>query len=465
MFARLDYSFFTVAAVCGGKAPQINSPNTKIQSITTSSQEAKPGSLFVPLVDKRDGHDFIEDALRRGAVAFFAKRGHAILKKFDHNTLTRAILVDDPLTALGELAHFHRMRFTPLVIAVTGSNGKTTTKEMLAQIFRHELGREAIATEKNYNNHIGVPFTLFAIKNSTRVAIIEMGMNHANEITYLTRLAEPHAALISSIGHAHIEFFRSRAAIASAKGEVMQGMPMGAHLYVPRDIAELSTLQRIASQRKIKLRRITSTSGFLRVKQKSASGFLLNIGGLETKFPFTSSAWVSNLALAVQAAHDVGVSTQAIQKAVQQFRPASGRMQLLRGFFTIIDDGYNANPDSAIASIDAALQLARERPVVCVFADFKELGKASRQLHAWTGKEAAKHKISAFYAVGSEMSFAKDAFEKSAHKNARSYFFARKDTPALIAALKKEERGSVILVKGSRSMQMEEIVALLQKVR
>ena len=218
MFARLNYDLFTVAAVCGSEPPKPGAPDIRLQSITNSSLEVKPGSLFVPLADRRDGHDFIDDALKRGASAFFLKKNHAAAKKFKGDT--RAILVDDPLLALGALAHFHRNRFTPLVIAITGSNGKTTTKEMLAQIFRRALGRKCIATEKNYKNHIGVPFTLFAIGKDTRVAVVEMGMNHAGEIAYLSRLARPDAGIISSIGHAHIEFFTSRAGIASAKAEI-----------------------------------------------------------------------------------------------------------------------------------------------------------------------------------------------------------------------------------------------------
>ncbi|MBS0616591.1 MAG: UDP-N-acetylmuramoyl-tripeptide--D-alanyl-D-alanine ligase [Spirochaetes bacterium] len=461
MFAPIDYDLFTIAAVCTEGRAQINLPQTRLHSITTSSLEAKPGSLFVPLVDRRDGHEFIADALKRGASAFFAKHNHPILKAVTADERSKAIIVQDPLLALGALAGFHRRRFAPLVIGVTGSNGKTTTKEMLAQIFRAHLGRALLATEKNYNNHIGVPFTLLGIDKKTRTAVVEMGMNHAGEIAYLSRLTAPHAALISSVGHAHIEFFKSRAGIASAKGEILTGMPAGSTLYIPHSIAELATFMRLAKKHKTNLRRIDLCKGLLKIKHESATGFTLAIGAEKILFPYANRVWVSNLALAAEAAHDAGVPTATIAVAARNFKPAAGRMQLKRGYLTIIDDGYNANPDSAVASIDSAMQIAAGKPVVCVFGDFKELGKFSTQLHSWTGVEAAKKGVAAFYGVGRDMRHARAAFQRTAKKSARSFAFAREDVDALIAALREEAKGSVILVKGSRSMKMEEIVEAL----
>ncbi|MFO1471726.1 MAG: UDP-N-acetylmuramoyl-tripeptide--D-alanyl-D-alanine ligase, partial [Turneriella sp.] len=289
MFAKIDYDYFTVSAVTSIGQPPVNAPAVKITSVTNSSLEVQPGSLFVPLADKRDGHDFIADAFRRGAVASFVRAGHPVIKTLPAVDRIRLITVDDPLIALGKLAAFHRRRFAPLVIAVTGSNGKTTTKEMLAQIFRAHLGRACIATEKNYNNHIGLPFTLFAIGTETRSAILEMGMNHAGEISYLSQLALPHLAVISSIGHAHIEFFRSRAGIAAAKSEIIDGMLPGGALYVPKMIAELPTVAAATKRRKILLHKINpaeKNSTALKIVSQSASGFQLAIGQERIFFPF-----------------------------------------------------------------------------------------------------------------------------------------------------------------------------------
>lgn len=439
MFAEIDYDLFTINAVCAGVAPDILRPDVRLSSITTSSMEVRSGSLFVPLADKRDGHEFIGDAVSRGAGAFFLKKGHPIGKKLPQEIKAKAIEVADPLLALGKLAKFHRNRFTPLVIAVTGSNGKTTTKEMLAQIFHEAVGKACVATEKNYNNHIGLPFMLFAIAPGTRVAILEMGMNHAGEIAYLSRLAQPHIAVISSIGYAHIEFFKSRAGIAAAKAEILNGMENGT-LYLPRNIQEKATLVRAARRHKI---------------------YLKSIAPKKHDFPYPNPAWVSNFSLAAAIARDAGIGEQHIATVARNFKPADGRMQLKKGLFTLIDDGYNANPDSAMASIESALQIGEKKPVVCIFGDFKEMGKFSRTLHAKTGAEAAKKGITAFYGVGKDMKSAVVAFRKAGKKNQRAYFFSREQTRELLSQVKQEAPDSLVLIKGSRSMQMEEIVNLL----
>lgn len=458
MLAAIDYEFFTVASVCGESPPQVHSPQITLGSITTSSQEVTQGSLFVPLTDKRDGHDFIADALDRGAAAFFLRKNHPIRKKLSKQALAVAIEVKQPLLALAKLAAFHRNRFAPLVIGVTGSNGKTTTKEMLAQIFRSALGEACVATEKNYNNHIGLPFTLFSIRADTRVAIVEMGMNHAGEISHLSGLARPHASVISSVGHAHIEFFKSRAGIAAAKAEIMNGMQAGSSLYVPQGIAELPTIARLAKRQRIRLRKVNPRRITLAA---DANGFSLNVAGEHVAFPYANAAWVSNLALAAAVALDAGIEAHLVAKAAENFKPATGRMQVRQGNFTVIDDGYNANPDSAVASIDSALQIAAGKPVVCIFGDFKEMGKFSRTLHEWTGKEAAKKGVAAFYGVGMDMKHAVASFRKTAGGKKRSYFFPRADLAKLVQQVQSESRDAVLLVKGSRSMKMEEIVELI----
>jgi UDP-N-acetylmuramoyl-tripeptide--D-alanyl-D-alanine ligase len=461
MFAAIDYDLFTVRRVCAPEALHLDSANTRLTSVTTSSLEARAGSLFVPLVDRRDGHEFIADAVARGAAAFFLKQDHAMVKRMPQQLLSKAILVEDPLKALGDFAHFHRSRFAPFVVAVTGSNGKTTTKEMLAQMFKAALGKGLISTEKNYNNHIGVPFTLLRIGSGTRVAVIEMGMNHAGEIAYLSRLAMPHAAVISSIGHAHIEFLGSRRAIAAAKAEILEGLPKGGFLYLPKSVAEAEVLAAAAKRAGARVKKVeASRTSRLKVLSVSPKGFSLQLGDAQTQFKHANAAWLSNLALAAEVALDAGIEPEKIARAIASFRPAAGRMQLRRGRLTVIDDGYNANPDSAIASIDSAMLISGKNPVVCVFGEFKELGKHSKSLHTLTGHEAAVKGVAAFYAMGKDMRHAVSAFKK-ASGGRDSAWFDRADTAGLAKALQKYPRGTVVLVKGSRSMKMEEIVDLL----
>lgn len=462
MFAPFNYDIFTVKRVCAPQALHLDSENIRLSSITTSSLEVKPGSLFVPLIDRRDGHDYIQDAVARGAAAFLMQAGHAVSKKLTKEMLTKAIVVEDTQKALGDLARFHRDRFAAFIVAVTGSNGKTTTKEMLAQMFRAALGKKSLSTEKNYNNHIGVPFTLFRINKDTRVAIVEMGMNHAGEIGYLSRMARPHAAVISSIGHAHIEFLGSRRAIARAKSEILEGMPKGGYLYVPKSVAEYETISATAKKHGALLRKIDASRGAaLQIVEASPKGYQLQIETEPVQFSFANAAWVSNLALAVQVAIDSGIQASQVLRAVRSFRPAAGRMQLRRGRFTVIDDGYNANPDSAIASIDSAVQIAAGRPVICIFGEFKELGKFSKTLHQWTGSEAARKGVAAFFGMGDDMRYAVQAFSKASAKKTGATWFRRSDTASLVEALSAYPKSAVVLVKGSRSMKMEEVVDLL----
>jgi UDP-N-acetylmuramoyl-tripeptide--D-alanyl-D-alanine ligase len=465
VIAHVDYDIHTIAAICGAQRLALDQPTVKISSITTSSQEATAGSLFVPLVDKRDGHMFIQDALHRGAVAFLMKHRHVIEQKLTPEQRRKAIVVADPLIALGQIAAFHRRRFVPLVIAVTGSNGKTTTKEMLTAIFRGAVGNACVATEKNYNNHIGVPFTLLRIDKSTRVAIIEMGMNHAGEIAYLSNMAKPDHAVISSIGHAHIEFLGSRKNIARAKAEVVLGMPATGNLYIPRDIAEVRTIISAATRHKNKIIQVDVHRGAaMRLHQALSNGFELRIGKESLFFPHVGESWVSNLALAVRVAADAGIKSATIAAGIKKFRPAVGRMQVHKGHYTVIDDGYNANPDSAVASIQAAMQVAAARRVVCIFGDFKELGKFSRELHERTGETAALLGVSLFLGIGVEMKHAVRGFLKKA-KASQSAFSVPRSFEAIAGYLQNEPRGTVILVKGSRAMKMEEIAAQLQKMR
>ncbi len=251
-------------------------------------------------------------------------------------------------------------------------------------------------------------------------------------------------------------------AIAAAKAEILVGMPKGKLLYLPKSVAEYKTLAEAARKHGAKIKKVGAPKdSALKILNASPQGFELALEKERVHFPFANAAWVSNLALSAQVAIDSGISREHIVRAIAGFKPAAGRMQLRRGRFTVIDDGYNANPDSAIASIDSALQIAAGRPVICIFGEFKELGRFSKTLHEWTGAEAAKKGVAAFFGIGEDMRHAVRAFSKASTKKKHAEWFTRSDTASLIEAIHRYPKTAVLLVKGSRSMKMEEVVDLL----
>lgn len=390
------------------------------------------------------------------------KKGHPISRKLGPSILRRAIVVSDPLLALGRLSAFHRNRYAPLIVAVTGSNGKTTTKEMLAAIFYAALGKHALATEKNYNNHIGLPFTLFRISERTRAVVLEMGMNHAGEIGYLSRLARPHLALITSIGHAHIGYLGSRQKIAMAKAEIVEGMETSGKLILPAEISERKTLEAAARKHRIPIETAHIKGGKgLSILGKSTTGFDLKYAGHRFSFPYPGESWVSNLAMVAEAANQAGLQTSQIINGISKFKPAGGRMQFSKGYFTVIDDGYNANSDSAIASMQAAKQVAGNRAVYCIFGEFRELGILSKKLHFDTGAAAARLGINGFIGIAGNMKHAVQAFNMKTKSSTKGIFLKREPSQ-ILEALTEAPRNSVILVKGSRAMKMEEIAQILK---
>lgn len=240
MIAPFEYSLSTILSLFSKDQDWKRTDNPTFRWITTSSGEIKPGSLFVPLRGTRDGHEFIPDALSKGAHAFLCERNHPILKKLSVADQAKAILVSDCLLALGVLSRYHRKRFNPIILAVTGSSGKTTTKDLLGGLFGFLNHKSLVVTEKNYNNEIGLPFTLFRITEETRVVICELGMNHRGEIKRLSLIAEPTHALITNIGSAHIENLKTREAIADEKIDIISGMLENSVLFVPDDLEFLN---------------------------------------------------------------------------------------------------------------------------------------------------------------------------------------------------------------------------------
>ncbi|WP_411822626.1 UDP-N-acetylmuramoyl-tripeptide--D-alanyl-D-alanine ligase [Leptospira sp. 'Mane'] len=457
MISHFRYSLFTVLKILNQKDYFEEDSKFIFQTISTSSVECKPGSLFVPLKDKRDGHDFIPDALSRGAGYFLCEKGNPILHTLSEEDKKKAIFVKDSLVALGVLANFHRNRFSPLVIAVTGSSGKTTTKELIGNLFQFLPKSSLVVTEKNYNNEIGVPFTLFRINESTQIVVCEMGMNHRGEIARLSKIANPNIGLITNIGSAHIEYLKKPENIALEKADIAEGMNDSGILFLPEDV---SYLKEVKSYLKKKKKNLVlwkqSEKSNLKILKESKDGFLLSYLGNTVQWKIPGITLLSNVRGMLALGEYLKLPVSSLVQTIETYRPPDKRLNIQKKHYTIINDTYNANPESMESSILASVQIASGKPLVWVLGTMKELGKYSKHYHKKIGTVLKN------FPEGILITYGKDAKEiANARKTGFNLSFeeTEKDRILLVKWIKEHAaKGTVILVKGSRSMKMETLV-------
>jgi len=425
-------------------------PNVSFHGVTTDSRQVARGDLFVALRGERfDGHAFVDQALIAGAAAAMvddAKRvsvGDAAL-----------ILVDDTLKALGQLAAAWRRRFELPLIAVTGSNGKTTVKEMIAQILREHVGEDAVlATSGNLNNDIGVPLMLLRLRSHHRYAVIEMGMNHLGEIRYLTKMAAPSAALVNNAGTAHIGELGSRDAIAQAKGEIYEGLDDGIAL-INADDSFADYWRGLNRARRVVDFGIDAAAAVRGRIEGDALTVTTPTESYRVHVPLPGVHNLRNALAACAAAFALDIPGAAAVRGLEQFDGAKGRLQVKTGpgGARVIDDTYNANPDSMRAAIAVLAQSAAPR--VLVMGDMGELGVDAPQLHAELGEEARRSGIERLLTLGPLSAHAARSFGAGAS--------AFEDLEALCAELPPLlAPGVTVLVKGSRFMRMERVVQRL----
>ena len=416
---------------------------------TMDSRHIAANELFIALPGARvDGHDFLAVARENGAAAALVERKIA-------DPLPQ-IVVPDALLALGQLAAWWRTRYTCPVVGLTGSNGKTTVKELLAAI----LGRcgATLSTQGNFNNNIGLPLTLLRLRSSHRYAVIEMGANHPGEIAHLTRIARPDVALINNAGPAHLEGFGTVEGVAHAKGEIFSGLaPQGIAVINADDVHVAVWEQLIAAHRIIRFG-LAPRADVSAQWEGDATGSRLHLrtpaGNMHATLHLPGQHNVLNALAATAAALAVNVKPQDIALGLESARGAPGRMQIKAGRngASIIDDTYNANPASVQAALDV-LAACRGRRIL-VLGDLAELGDDTVTLHGRIGIAAAAAGIDALYSVGTLSVHAANAFNGE-HR----HFSIQEDLMAnLIPML---TLGTTVLVKGSRSAHMERVVGAL----
>ena len=446
-------------------------PKSGITGVSTDSRSVKKGDLFVALRgEKFDGHDFLESVVKVGVSALCVGQTWFSLKGgWLAGSTVPTVVVKDTIRAFGELARVYRRKFNIPVLAVGGSNGKTTTKEMIASILRTKY--PVLSTEGNLNNHIGVPQTMFRLEKKHKAAVVEVGTNHAGEIAYLCEVLEPTHGLLTNIGHEHLEFFHDLNGVAKAEGELFAWLSKHAKQGGTSAVAFVNAddrrLAKQASRVKKKITYGFRTSGVavkgnilgfdrhgngeVEGKPKGGKAFLVKLN-----VPGEHNAMNALAASAVGIAFKVPVSK--IQKALAAFKAISKRMQVLHiAGVTVINDTYNANPDSVLAALWTLGTMKTSGKRIAVLGDMFELGSHSEEAHRSIGQAAGK--------AGVEYLLTHGANARLIHDAAAVSFKAHYDQKNILSEYLCEllSAGDVVLVKGSRSMKMEDIVTFLQE--
>ncbi len=461
MIEKFEYSLQTIINIFNNKIDF--KVKGDIKTITTSSEEVGENSLFVPLKGNRDGHEFILNALERGANSFLYEKKNEYLSKLSEKDLKKGIEVKNTLHALGNLAKFHRNRFLPYIICITGSSGKTTTKEIIGKCITY-LGEENIViTEKNYNNEIGLPFTLFKINQNTKVCVLELGMNHRYEISRMINLVNPHSVMVTNVGPCHIENLGSIKDIAKAKAEIIEGNNRQ-KVYIPNDIEYKDVFIEKAKKNNSHLYTFSlANSKHLRVLDKTSNGFELEIFTEKLTWNLPVQKILENLVGALDLLISEGFDKKGILEGLDKFKSSNKRNVLLQKRFKIIDDTYNANPDSMVSSLDSLVQIAEDKNTYAILGDMKELGKFSKRYHKEIGGYCSKRNLTGVFSFGNDSIYITNEFNKN---NKNSYHFENKEeniSLLISKILELVKPGDVVLIKGSRSMKMERIVEALEK--
>ena len=434
-----------------GKGPKaMESLKRKFHAISINSKKIKKDDIFIAIKGLNfDGHDYINEAFKNGAIAAIISDEEKISK----NT----ILVNDTKKSLADISSLFLMKFKPFVIGITGSNGKTTTKELIKSILDSNYGTNKIlATHANYNNDIGLPLTIFNLNSEHSHIVIEMGMNHPKEISYLANIAPPNFAVITNIGEAHIENFKNREAIANEKKDILRNLKAEGTAILPKDSEFFNFLVKDLKNVKV-LSFGMSKDADISCELLDHKKILIKTPkyDLEIKSKLLGHNNISNILAAVTCAYQLKINPTKIKEGIENITPIPSRLELKEGKkrAAIIDDTYNANPSSFLSAIEVLNEFPGKK--ILVIGDMAELGENSRIYHQELSRSIKETKIDITLGLGK---YTKEIITLLGRNN--SWFRSKDD---LVKHLYACMKGSTILVKGSRSMKMEEIVKKLIK--
>lgn len=422
----------------------------KIKRISIDSNDIHKNDLFIGIKgEKFNGDLFASSAIQKGAIA-------AIISTNQKDAKNK-IIVKSGREALGKIAQYWKSQSKIPLVAITGSNGKTTTKEMIGSIVSSHLKskKKLLMSQGNFNNDIGLPLSLLNIQKIQKCAVVEMGMNHKGEISYLSKIAMPDIAVITNIAEAHIEFFGSKKGIAKAKSEIFEGLKKDGTAIINRDDEFYSLMKNAARTKNIISFGLNKKSDvYLKKTAQGISQIHTPKGSIDIKVKLQGEHNLKNVLAAVASTIALKIPLKTIKKGIEAIKPVYGRLEVKKGFngSMVIDDTYNANPESMRAAIDVLANQDYEK--ILIIGDMGELGKKAAQYHASIATHINKKKTLHVVGIGK---LTKHTIDKC---NGNAKWFNNKKE--LIQYVKsKIRKNSCVLVKGSRFMKMEEVVEAL----
>ena len=436
--------------------------SSSIRRVCTDSRLARKGDLFIAICgDRFDGHDYLNDALGQGAEAAVVSRSRLGQEKV-HGPM---IEVEETRHALGRLSANYRQDFELPIIAVGGSNGKTSTKEILATVLGQRL--ETLSSEASFNNDIGVPLTLLRLREAHEAAVLEVGSNHPGELQPLLQLIRPRYGVLTSIGREHLEFFGDLAGVIEEEGALAEALPPEGCLFVNGDIEGLEAIR-------ARCRAAVVTVGEGEDCDWQLTGTVLNNDGTTFELLSPKGDWsgayrvnllghqnARNAALAIALAAELGLSREELDQGLQCCRPASMRMEMQTlGGVRIINDAYNSNPDSLLAALETMGLFPTKGKRIAILGDMAELGQASEFAHVEVGRLAARLGMDGLVAVGQWANKMVRAAQEAGLANVAAFDDINVAGQALAIKL---DPGDLVLIKGSRAARMERIIEPLKE--
>lgn len=444
-----------------------------INRISIDSRTLIPGDLFFALIGPSfDGHDFIIEAFIKGAVGAVICRTVSSLLQSEEIDKNKVIVeVKDTLSALQNWSKYYKDKFKTFNICVTGSNGKTTTKEIIAHILSQEFS--LLKTSGNYNNEIGIPLTLLQLNKSHKILVVEMGMRGLGEIKTLTNFIPPDFAVITNIGEAHIGLLGSKDNIFKAKSELLQSLDKDGKAIINRDDPYFFKMLEIVKDKKVYTFGIENRSDIMarNIRMVSDKGLrftleVQNDKSREIYFPLLGRYNIYNALAAVAVAFALGIELDLIERGLSSFKPLDLHMQLSNFYndIKILNDSYNASPLSVKSALETLAEVAQNNRKIAILGDMLELGERTDFYHREIGKEVAKLSIDILITVGQGGKIIAQSSKEEGMAEERVFSFEKNEKINLAKKLLNLIKpGNFVLLKGSREMKMEDILEFWQK--